>query len=84
LDGRLRPVPGALSVAVAARENGAIGLVVPRANAREAALAEGLTVLERIEGRRASELRRAYKLALELIVLNHNGNNGESVADLTI
>ena len=44
LDGRLRPVQGALATAVAARDAGAQALVVPSANAAEAALAEGLTV----------------------------------------
>lgn len=44
LDGRLRPVPGALATAVAARDAGVQQLILPSANAPEAALAEGLTV----------------------------------------
>ncbi len=45
LDGSLRPVPGALAVASAAREAGCRAFIVPSANAAEAALAEGLEVL---------------------------------------
>lgn len=45
LDGRLRPIKGALAAALAARERGADGLVVPSANAREAALVPGVRVV---------------------------------------
>lgn len=44
LDGRLRPVPGVLPVALATRARGR-KLIVPRANADEAALVSGLEVL---------------------------------------
>jgi magnesium chelatase family protein len=44
LDGALRAVSGMLSVAVAARERGIKNLVVPKANAREAAVVEGVNV----------------------------------------
>ena len=44
LDGALRPVPGMLPVAVAARERGIKNLVIPKANAREAAVVEGVDV----------------------------------------
>ncbi|APX91604.1 ATP-dependent protease [Halomonas sp. 1513] len=44
LDGKLRPVSGVLPVALAARRAGRT-LIVPRANADEAALASGLEVL---------------------------------------
>jgi magnesium chelatase family protein len=44
LDGSLRPVPGMLPVAVAARERGIRNLVIPRANAREAAVVEDVRV----------------------------------------
>ncbi|MBD3895384.1 YifB family Mg chelatase-like AAA ATPase [Halomonas sp. ML-15] len=44
LDGKLRPVTGVLPVALAARRAGR-ALIVPRANADEAALASGLEVL---------------------------------------
>ncbi|MEO1003112.1 MAG: YifB family Mg chelatase-like AAA ATPase [Cyanobacteria bacterium J06638_7] len=44
LDGRLRPVRGLLAVALRARSEGARALLVPEANAAEAALVEGLAV----------------------------------------
>jgi magnesium chelatase family protein len=45
LDGSLRGIRGALALALAAREGGARALLLPRANAAEAALVEGLSVL---------------------------------------
>lgn len=44
LDGSLRPVHGILSVAWEARKLGMSGIILPRKNAPEAALAEGLPV----------------------------------------
>ena len=44
LDGRLRPVRGVLALAMAARRQGARGLLVAAGNAAEAALVEGLRV----------------------------------------
>jgi magnesium chelatase family protein len=44
LDGQLRPVRGAMAVALAARRCGARALVLPAANGAEAALVEGLTI----------------------------------------
>src|SRR5215813_557119 len=44
LDGSLRPVKGALSVAMAAAERGVPKLLVPAANGREAAVVEQLAV----------------------------------------
>ncbi|HEY9721537.1 MAG TPA: YifB family Mg chelatase-like AAA ATPase [Oscillatoriaceae cyanobacterium] len=44
LDGTVRPVTGCLPIAIAARQGGLEGMLVPAANAREAALVEGLTV----------------------------------------
>lgn len=44
LSGELRPVRGALSIAHAARDGGFVGVVLPAANAAEAALVEGLEV----------------------------------------
>lgn len=44
LDGSLRPIRGAVSMALAVRAAGLRGLVLPRANAAEAALVEGLPV----------------------------------------
>ncbi|MDH4099594.1 MAG: YifB family Mg chelatase-like AAA ATPase [Nitrospirota bacterium] len=44
LDGRLKPVRGALSMAIAAKKAGIGGIVLPEANAREAAVVEGVAV----------------------------------------
>ena len=45
LEGKLRPVPGVLPMAIAAAKCGITTLYVPIQNAREATLAEGLTVI---------------------------------------
>lgn len=45
LEGQLRPVKGCLSMALAARERGFRGIVVPAANATEAAVVEGVDVI---------------------------------------
>ena len=44
LDGRLRPIPGILPIALAAKRCGKISVVVPFENAQEAALIPGLRV----------------------------------------
>ena len=44
LDGAIRPVRGALSIAVCAREKGILNLIVPAENAAEAAVVEGVNV----------------------------------------
>jgi magnesium chelatase family protein len=44
LDGKLRPIRGVLALARLARQQGCTALVVPRENAREAAVIDGLTV----------------------------------------
>jgi magnesium chelatase family protein len=44
LDGAIRPVRGALSMAVCARENGIENLILPLENAAEAAVVEGVRV----------------------------------------
>ena len=45
LDGSLRAVRGALSMAIAARDHGKTHIVVPAANAQEAAVVEGIDVI---------------------------------------
>jgi magnesium chelatase family protein len=44
LDGSLKPIPGVLPMAMAIRRNGIRGMIVPRENASEAAMAEGVEV----------------------------------------
>lgn len=45
LDGRIKPIKGSLSVALAARDSGLAGVILPKYNAREAAVADGICVL---------------------------------------
>ncbi|MBS0190207.1 MAG: YifB family Mg chelatase-like AAA ATPase [Planctomycetes bacterium] len=45
LDGRLRPIKGAIALAALAREKGFEGVVIPYDNAAEAAVVEGIAVL---------------------------------------
>jgi magnesium chelatase family protein len=45
LDGSVRPIPGVLAIAEAAREQGAEAILVPAENGSEAALVEGIEVL---------------------------------------
>ena len=51
LDGELRPIKGALPIAIQARKENFQGLIVPKANAKEAAIVNNLTVygVENIE-----------------------------------
>lgn len=44
LDGGVRPIKGALPIAIEAKAKGYKGLILPAANAREAAIVNGLTV----------------------------------------
>lgn len=44
LDGRVKPIRGALSMAVLVREKGLRGILLPRENAEEAAVVEGVPV----------------------------------------
>jgi len=60
LDGRVRPVRGALSIALAARENGVASLIVPEENADEAAVVQGVNVYP------VADLRSAATLAQDL------------------
>ncbi len=45
LDGSVRPIPGVLAIAEAAREHGVEALLVPAENGPEAAMVEGLDIL---------------------------------------
>ena len=44
LDGTLKPIKGTLPIAIKARQDGFRGLIIPKENAREAAVVEGLEV----------------------------------------
>ncbi|MBV9210242.1 MAG: YifB family Mg chelatase-like AAA ATPase, partial [Acidobacteria bacterium] len=56
LDGRVRPVRGALSIAIRAREAGIKQLVLPEQNAKEAAVVKGVSVFPVTDLRGAVEL----------------------------
>lgn len=56
LDGRVRAVRGALSIAIAARENGIKRILVPEENAKEAAVVQGIDVYPIRDLREASLL----------------------------
>ena len=60
LDGRVRPVRGALSIALQARENGITNLLIPEENATEAAVVEGVNVFP------VRDLREAVEIAQDL------------------
>ncbi len=60
LDGRVRPVRGALSIALTAREQGVRNLIVPEENAKEAAVVQGINVYG------VRDLREASLLVQEL------------------
>jgi len=45
LDGRVKPVHGVLSMAIACRDNGLKGIIVPKENAQEAAVVNGIRVI---------------------------------------
>lgn len=45
LDGRVKPIRGALSLAMAAKNNGKKGIILPRENAEEAAVVQDVEVL---------------------------------------
>jgi magnesium chelatase family protein len=61
LDGRVRPVRGALSIALAARESGIKNLLLPEENASEAAVVEGVNVFP------VRDLREADAVSLALL-----------------
>ncbi len=44
LDGSLRPIKGAISIALASQEQKLDGIIIPKINAREAAIVEGIKV----------------------------------------
>lgn len=58
LDGRVRPVRGALSIALKAREKGIANVLLPEENAAEAAVVEGVNVFPVADLRTAADLTR--------------------------
>jgi len=70
LDGRIKPIKGALSMAMKARELGVKGVILPEENAPEAAVVKGVPVFgikslpEVIEFLKDSNLRRPFEVDL--------------------
>jgi magnesium chelatase family protein len=64
LDGRVRPVRDALSIALRARENGIKNLLLPEENATEAAVVSGVDVYP------VKDLREAVELCRDLSIGN--------------
>ena len=60
LDGRVRPIRGALSIALTARANGITNLLLPEENATEAAVVSGIDVYPVKDLRQAVELCRDF------------------------
>ena len=60
LDGRIRPVRGALSIALRCRENGIANLILPEENGTEAAVVSGVNVFP------VKDLREAVEIARDL------------------
>jgi magnesium chelatase family protein len=60
LDGRVRPVRGALSIALSARDNGYANLILPEENATEASVVQGINVFP------VRDLREAASLSTDL------------------
>ena len=71
LDGRLRKIKGALSMALLARDKGIRGVIVPEENAREAAVVEGVEVYP------VSSLSQAVSFLGEQLDLEPFELNGE-------
>lgn len=61
LDGRIRPVRGALSIALRCRENGIKNLILPEENATEAAVVAGINVYPVKDLREAVEIARGIQ-----------------------
>lgn len=68
LDGRVRPVRGALSIALAARDAGVANLIVPEENAREAAVVQGVNVFPVKDLREAADVARDIDAGRETTV----------------
>ena len=61
LDGSIRPVRGALSIAACARQHGIENLVVPRDNAAEAAVVDGVRVFGLSQAKRGISNRSSSR-----------------------
>ncbi|HEX8287364.1 MAG TPA: YifB family Mg chelatase-like AAA ATPase [Pyrinomonadaceae bacterium] len=88
LDGRVRPVRGALSIALRARENGIKNLLLPEENATEAAVVQDVDVYPIRDLRQATEIvqalqngREAQTMPLKLNVSDIKNSENKYRAD---
>ena len=77
LNGEIRPVPGVLSCAFAAREDGMDWIIVPKANGQEAVMVDGINVFalqideSARKGRKVGNLNQAVVNWRDVAVLRH-------------
>ncbi len=90
LDGRVRAVRGALSIALAARDNGIQNLLVPEENAKEAAVVQEVNVFPVRDLREAALLVQDLEAGgatrippLKLTAADLNGNHSEYRVDFS-
>ncbi len=69
LDGSLQPIKGALPIAIEARDNGYKGFILPKVNAREAAIVNDLEVY-RVETLKVVIQFLERSLTLEPVIIN--------------
>ncbi|MBA2605507.1 MAG: YifB family Mg chelatase-like AAA ATPase [Acidobacteriota bacterium] len=69
LDGRVRPVRGALSIALQARENGIKNLILPEENATEAAVVSGVDVYPVKDLREARDICQSLQSGREMQIV---------------
>ncbi len=90
LEGKVRPLRGVLAAALAAKKEGLKELVIPKQNAVEASMVEGLTVygvsnlsdvISWLKGKLQPEQSGAAK-ALELLKAHHNSDNYLELQDV--
>ncbi len=88
LDGSLKPIKGALPVAICAKENDFKGIILPSANAREASVVEGLEVygaedIGQVIGFLNRELQlEPVKFDLERELMGHASSHEMDLADV--
>ena len=70
LDGELRPIKGALPIAIQARKEGFKGLILPRANAREAGIVNNLAVYGVSHIQEVIDFFEKNEQGLEQVIIN--------------
>lgn len=88
MDGGVRPIKGALPIAIEAKQQGFKGIILPRENAREAAIVNGLTVygvqhlLEVIEILRGRPTIQPEQVDIEAEFAASSGSYAVDIADV--